>query len=85
MRPLAVAARNRTPYFPDVPTIAEAGYPLHEVGFWMGVFVPVGTPKALVVGRILDLKHQKLLIQSMFMAAHSRAATAWRSRWARSK
>src|SRR5262249_4460131 len=48
MRPLTVAASKRTPYFPDVPTIAEAGYPGHEVGFWMGVFVPAGTPKELV-------------------------------------
>jgi tripartite-type tricarboxylate transporter receptor subunit TctC len=65
MRPLAVAASNRTPYFPDVPTIAEAGYPGHEVGFWMGVFVPVGTPKELVdilnkqVARIMALPDVK--------------------------
>ena len=45
---LAVAASSRTPYFPDLPTIAEAGYPGHEVSFWMGVFVPTGTPKDLV-------------------------------------
>jgi len=65
MHPLAVAASNRTPYFPDVPTIAEAGYPGHEVGFWMGVFVPVGTPKDLVdilnkqVARIVALPDVK--------------------------
>ena len=46
MRALAVAAPKRTPYFPDVPTIAEAGFPGHEVAFWMGVFAPAGTPKA---------------------------------------
>jgi tripartite-type tricarboxylate transporter receptor subunit TctC len=61
MRPLTVAASNRTPYFPDVPTIAEAGSPGHEVGFWMGVFVPAGTPKDLVdilnkqVARVMTL------------------------------
>jgi tripartite-type tricarboxylate transporter receptor subunit TctC len=65
MRPLAVASSNRTPYFPDVPTIGEAGYPGHEVGFWMGVFVPVGTPKDLVdvlnkqVARIMTLPDVK--------------------------
>ena len=58
---LAVAASSRTPYFPDLPTIAEAGYPGHEVGFWMGVFVPADTPKDLVnllnkqVARIMAL------------------------------
>jgi len=65
MRALAVASSNRTPYFPDVPTIGEAGYPGHEVGFWMGVFVPVGTPKELVdvlnkqVARIMTLPDVK--------------------------
>ena len=65
MRALAVASSNRTPYFPDVPTIGEAGYPGHEVGFWMGVFVPVGTPKDLVdvlnkqVARIMTLPDVK--------------------------
>ena len=63
-RPLTVAASKRTPYFPDVPTIAEAGYPGHEVGFWMGVFVPAGTPKDLVdilnkqVARIMALSQR---------------------------
>jgi tripartite-type tricarboxylate transporter receptor subunit TctC len=65
MHPLTVAASSRTPYFPDVPTIAEAGYPGHEVGFWMGVFVPAGTPKDLVsvlnkqVARIMALPDVK--------------------------
>jgi tripartite-type tricarboxylate transporter receptor subunit TctC len=65
MRPLAVASSNRTPYFPDVPTIGEAGYPGHEVGFWMGVFVPAGTSKDLVdvlnkqVARIMTLPDVK--------------------------
>ena len=64
-RPLTVAASKRTPYFPDVPTIAEAGYPGHEVGFWMGVFVPAGTPKDLVdilnkqVARVMALPDVK--------------------------
>lgn len=65
LRALAVAASSRTPYFPDVPTVAEAGYPGHEVSFWMGVFVPTGTPKNLVdllnkqVARIMALPDVK--------------------------
>ena len=65
MRPLAVAASSRTPYFPDVPTIGEGGYPGHEVGFWMGVFVPAGSPKDVVdvlnkqVARIMALADVK--------------------------
>jgi tripartite-type tricarboxylate transporter receptor subunit TctC len=65
LRALAVAASSRTPYFPDVPAIAEAGYPGHEVGFWMGVFVPAGTPEDFVhilnkqVARIMALPDVK--------------------------
>jgi tripartite-type tricarboxylate transporter receptor subunit TctC len=48
LRPLAVASSKRAPLFPDVPTLAEAGFPGHEVGFWTGLVVPAGTPKAIV-------------------------------------
>ena len=33
---------------PDVPTIAELGYPGFETEGWIGVFVPAGTPKEIV-------------------------------------
>jgi tripartite-type tricarboxylate transporter receptor subunit TctC len=48
MRALAVASSKRSPFFPDVPTLEEAGTPGHEVGFWMGVLLPAGTPKPIV-------------------------------------
>jgi tripartite-type tricarboxylate transporter receptor subunit TctC len=48
MRPLAVAAATRSPHFPDVPTIAEAGSPGHEVAFWTAVLAPAGTPKDVI-------------------------------------
>ena len=48
MRALAVAAAKRSPYLPDVPTLAEAGTPGHEVGFWIALLVPAGTPKTVV-------------------------------------
>jgi tripartite-type tricarboxylate transporter receptor subunit TctC len=41
---LAVADRKRHPEFPDVPTLAEAGIPNHEVGFWNALLAPHGTP-----------------------------------------
>jgi tripartite-type tricarboxylate transporter receptor subunit TctC len=65
MRPLAVAARKRSPFFPDVPTLAEAGIPGHEVGFWLVVLAPAGTPRDTVdvlnrqIARILDLPDVK--------------------------
>lgn len=48
MRALAIAAKKRSPVFPDVPTLEEAGIPGHEVSFWMGVLAPAGTPKDVV-------------------------------------
>ena len=47
-RPLAVTAPQRSPELPNVPTIAEAGYPAAEMTTWYGLFVTGGTPKAIV-------------------------------------
>ncbi len=48
VRALAVSTARRLPALPDVPTVAEAGLPAAEHTAWFGVFVPAGTPKALV-------------------------------------
>lgn len=48
LRPLAVADKERLPDLPDVPTMAEAGYPDFEVLSWNGIFVPAGTPPDVV-------------------------------------
>jgi tripartite-type tricarboxylate transporter receptor subunit TctC len=50
IRALAYTGPQRSPDLPDVPTMAESGYP--QVGFnpdvWMGVLAPAGTPSAIV-------------------------------------
>ena len=46
--PLAVMSEKRSPAFPAVPTVAEAGFPDALFGWWGGVFAPAGTPKDLV-------------------------------------
>lgn len=43
---LAVGATKRSAALPDVPTVAEAGYPGYEVYVWWGIVVPAGTPAA---------------------------------------
>ena len=48
LRPLAVASGKRVPMLSDVPTLAEAGFPNHEVGFWTGLVAPAGTPRDIL-------------------------------------
>ena len=48
LRPLAVSSAQRIPTLPDVPTVAESGYPGFEADQWYGVVAPAGTPAALV-------------------------------------
>ena len=47
LRALAVADKARMPTLPDVPAMAEAGYPIVGLG-WNGLFVPAGTPRPIV-------------------------------------
>ncbi len=48
LRPLAVTGAQRSAATPDVPTIAESGYPGFEASAWYGVLAPAGTPKPVV-------------------------------------
>jgi tripartite-type tricarboxylate transporter receptor subunit TctC len=45
---LAVSSSKRVPLLPDVPSIAEAGYPAAEFNFWVGLSAPAKTPRAVV-------------------------------------
>jgi tripartite-type tricarboxylate transporter receptor subunit TctC len=48
---LAITGQHRAKGFPDVPTVAEAGYPYAGLTFWWGLFAPGGT-SAQIVERI---------------------------------
>lgn len=48
LRALAVGGEKRRTQLPDVPTLAELGFPGFEAEGWIGVFVPAGTPKDIV-------------------------------------
>ncbi len=48
VKPLAVFTEKRVPDLPDVPTIAEAGYPEAAYLPWYGIYVPSATSEALV-------------------------------------
>jgi tripartite-type tricarboxylate transporter receptor subunit TctC len=47
-RALAVTGAARTPILPDVPTMAEAGFPGIESGAWFGLYAPAATPAAVI-------------------------------------
>jgi len=48
LRALAVMGKARMPVLPDVPTMAEAGYPEVQVEDWLGFLAPAGTPKEII-------------------------------------
>ena len=48
LKPLVVTGERRAPLLASVPTLLESGYPGFEPLGWVGVFLPAGTPKAIV-------------------------------------
>ena len=81
LRPLALADKRRSTILPDVPTMAEAGFPGVETGTWYGILAPARTPPAVVahvqreIVRILqaaDLK-TRILNQGVDIVASSPA------------
>jgi tripartite-type tricarboxylate transporter receptor subunit TctC len=54
-RALAVTSPERSGELPNVPTIAEAGFPAAEMTTWYGVFVTAGTPKPIVDKLAIEL------------------------------
>jgi tripartite-type tricarboxylate transporter receptor subunit TctC len=48
LRALAVTGAQRSPQLPDVPTLAESGFPGYSAYVWLGLLAPKGTPAAVV-------------------------------------
>lgn len=48
LRALAVTGKSRSPSLPDLPTMAEAGFPETKGDQWVGVFAPAKTPKEII-------------------------------------
>ena len=48
LRALAITSLTRSPLFPDVPTMAEQGFPGFEISNWQGFVAPAGTPPAII-------------------------------------
>jgi tripartite-type tricarboxylate transporter receptor subunit TctC len=48
LRPLGASTTTRVAMVPDVPTIAEAGVPGYDMGYWFAAYAPTNTPKPIV-------------------------------------
>jgi tripartite-type tricarboxylate transporter receptor subunit TctC len=69
VRPLGVSGARRSPGFPDIPTIAEAGVPGYEAPTWTGVITPAGVPRPIVMKLNTEINK-------------ATASNAFRQRWA---
>ena len=70
--PLATTARRRLPQVPQMPTMAELGYPEATLNIWMGLFAPLGTPDAIVqafVEAIATMAHDPKLAAQLAKAS----------------
>ncbi len=48
LRAIAITSARRSPLLPDVPTIAESGFPGFDVQSWFGLAAPAGTPQPVI-------------------------------------
>ena len=83
LKALAITTLQRVPQLPDLPTVAESGYPGFEGMGWQGLIVPKGTPPAIVqkisadVARILAVPEMQKNIIDKGMVADPRGAGPW--------
>jgi tripartite-type tricarboxylate transporter receptor subunit TctC len=66
VRPLAVTGDHRSPGFPDLPTVAEAGVPGYSAPTWSGVIAPAGVPLPIVAK--LNAAMNRAIASSAFKA-----------------
>ena len=55
LRPLAITSKERSPLSPEIPTLAEQGYPELVAVNWWGVLMPTGTPRPIIEKLNADL------------------------------
>ena len=73
LRALAVTSATRSTSLPEVPTVAESGYKDFDVSTWYGLFMPAGTPAAMV--NTVNAEVNKLLSKAEVIAAiHAQGA-----------
>lgn len=76
LRVLAVTSPERSPDFPDAPTMRELGYPELEAEYWMGLFAPARAPTAMVkrveteMKKVLDLPDVRASLAAKLVEPH---------------
>ena len=79
VRGLAVTSAARSPALPDVPTVAESGFPGFEANGWLGILVPNGTPPDVIaklnseIGKVMQSAEMKK--QLLAQGVEARATT----------
>ena len=76
VRAIAVTSAKRSPYTPELPTIAESGYPGHEATPWWGLAVAAGTPKPIVAKLNAEV-HRIMKSPDVTEQMKSRAIEVW--------
>jgi tripartite-type tricarboxylate transporter receptor subunit TctC len=77
LRGLAVSTAERSPFLPDLPTVAEAGVPGYDTSAWYGLLVPTGTPRPVIArvnaeaGKALKLPDVKARLDATGMVPAS--------------
>ena len=85
-RALAVTGSERSPELPDVPSMAEAGFPDINIHLWSGFFVPAGTPAPIVakltaeLGRALADSHVQEGLRKMAVTPGGPTGEAFKAR-----
>src|SRR5262245_54484793 len=77
LRGLAVSSAQRSPFLPDLPTVAEAGVPGYETTAWYGMMVPTGTSAEIIArlnaetAKVLKLSDVKSRLDATGMVPES--------------
>jgi len=78
LKALGVGSAKRTKQLPDVPTISESGVPGYEMNPWIGMFVPAGTPKA-IIDRLNAELNKAFATADVIQKLEAQALDAWTS------
>lgn len=91
LRAFAVVSEKRLEDFPDVPTLAELGYPDVATHHWLAVFARTGTPDAVLdtlhkaISEAVERPATKALLEKQVMRPYVQASPAAAAKWHRSE